>query len=433
MSVRSRALATGLALWVAALAVTAGGGLLTRTYLPGVDGTTRALLVVEALFALALLAAPFVGTWRQLGVNRPAEWRHRGLLVVPLVVAASPLALGVRSVGTDLLLVLVVGYVLTGITEELVWRGFALRLLAPLGERRAVVLGAALFGTAHLANVFFRDSTGLVLAQAWGAFCFGLAYGALRVRTGTIVPLMALHALTDLAASVGALPKIPVLVAEDVVLLTYGVVLLALRPRKDTPVTDPMLDHLDRALRSTDRIVASIGPDQWDLPSPCAGWTVRDEANHLVGGLRIFTAQLDGTAVSDDHDGHDWLGADPRASYGDAARVDAAAWRRPDALAGSFTLVLGEVPAAMALLVHLTEVLVHGLDLAVAVGREDLVDQDESAWLLGAMRELGTDPFRVPGIFGPEVDADPGAPAHRQLLAHLGREVAAVPVGARAR
>ena len=60
-------------------------------------------------------------------------------------------------------------------------------------------------------------------------------------------------------------------------------------------------------------------------------------------------------------------------------------------------------------------------------------DQDESAWLLGAMRELGTDPFRVPGIFGPEVDADPGAPAHRQLLAHLGREVAAVPVGARAR
>ena len=86
----------------------------------------------------------------------------------------------------------------------------------------------------------------------------------------------------------------------------------------------------------------------------------------------------------------------------------------------------------MALLVHLTEVLVHGLDLAVAVGREDLVDQDESAWLLGAMRELGTDPFGCPAS-SVRVDADPGAPAHRQLLAHLGREVAAVPVGARAR
>ncbi|WP_395658479.1 CPBP family intramembrane glutamic endopeptidase [Nocardioides sp.] len=245
-SASTRALARGLCLWLAVMVVTAGGGLLTRTYLPGVDGTVRALLVVEVLFALALLAAPFVGSWRELGVNRRAEWRHTGLLVVPLVVAVSPLVLGFRSVGTDLLLVLVVGYVLTGVTEELVWRGFALRLLAPLGTTRAVVVGAALFGTAHLANVFFRDSTGLVLAQAWGAFCFGLAYGALRVRTDTIVPLMALHALTDLAAAVGNVPKIPVLVAEDVVLLAYGVALLTLRPRKDTPMTDNLL--LDQEL-----------------------------------------------------------------------------------------------------------------------------------------------------------------------------------------
>ncbi|HEU5038924.1 MAG TPA: CPBP family intramembrane glutamic endopeptidase [Nocardioides sp.] len=218
-----------LGLWAAVMVVTAGGGLLTRTYLPDVDGTVRALLVVEVLFALALLAAPLLGSWRQLGVNRPAEWRHRALLVLPLVVAVSPLALGVRSVGADVLLVLVVGYALTGVVEELVWRGMALRLLAPLGTGRAVVAGAALFGAAHLANVFFRDSTGLVLAQAWGAFCFGLAYGAVRVRTGTIVPLMALHALTDLAAAVGNLPRIPVLVAEDVVLLAYGMALLARR------------------------------------------------------------------------------------------------------------------------------------------------------------------------------------------------------------
>jgi hypothetical protein len=37
---------------------------------------------------------------------------------------------------------------------------------------------------------------------------------------------MALHFVTDLAAAVGALPKIPMLVAEDVVLLTLGLVLL---------------------------------------------------------------------------------------------------------------------------------------------------------------------------------------------------------------
>lgn len=227
-----------LALWAVVMVVTAGGGLLTRTYLPELDGTTRALLVVEVLFALALVAAPFLGSWRELGVTRPAAWRQPGLLVLPLVVAASPLVLGVRPVGSGLLLVLVVGYLLTGVTEELVWRGFALRLLAPLGTSRAVLLGAALFGAAHLANVFFRDSSGLVLAQAWGAFCFGVAYGALRCRTGTIVPLMALHALTDLAAAVGNVPKVPVLVAEDVVLLAFGLLLLVRAPSR-VPVAVP--------------------------------------------------------------------------------------------------------------------------------------------------------------------------------------------------
>ena len=412
-----------LGLWVAAMAVTAGGGLLTRAYLPGLDGTVRALLVVELLFAMALVAAPFVGSWRQLGVNRPAEWRHQRLLVLPLVVAVAPLALGFHPVGTDVLLVLVVGYALTGVVEELVWRGMALRLLEPLGIRAGVVAGAALFGAAHLANVFFRDSTGLVLAQVWGAFCFGLAYGALRVRTGTIVPLMALHALTDLAAAVGNLPKIPVLVAEDVVLLAYGIALLVRIRTQESP----MIDQLERALRTTGGIVGAIDPHQWAAPSPCAGWTVRDEANHLVGGLRIFVAQLAGIPVGHDHDGHDWIGDLPAASYTDAARADLAAWRRAGAMDTTFDLAFGQVPAPMALVVHLTEVVVHGVDLAVATGHEGLVDEEQAAWLLALMHDMGTDAFRAPGIFGPEVATPEDAPAHRRLLAFLGRELLPTP------
>lgn len=240
---------------------------------------------------------------------------------------------------------------------------------------------------------------------------------------------MALHALTDLAAAIGNVPRIPVLVAEDVVLLGYGVVLLALRPREDTPANSdphPVLDRLDRALHTTDRIVAAVGPDQWVQPSPCAGWTVRDEANHLVGGLRIFTAQLDGSVVSDDHDGHDWLGRDPAAAYHHAALADSPAWRRPGALDRTFDLAVGQVPASMALVVHLTEVVVHGIDLAVATGHEELVDQEQAAWLLTQMQEIGTDPFRVPGIFGPELEARPGARSHERLLAHLGRDLSPV-------
>jgi membrane protease YdiL (CAAX protease family) len=100
-------------------------------------------------------------------------------------------------------------------------------VLGPLGAGRAVLITAALFGLAHLGNLVYRDSAAMVLAQAWGAFCFGVGYGALRHRTGTLVPLMVLHFVTDLAAAIGAVPTIPTLVAQDVVLLGMGLWLIA--------------------------------------------------------------------------------------------------------------------------------------------------------------------------------------------------------------
>jgi len=69
----------------------------------------------------------------------------------------------------------------------------------------------------------------VIAAQAVGAACFGFGYAALRLRTKTIVPLIALHFLTDLFLQMGNLPLIPVAVAQDVVLLVFGVVVLRCR------------------------------------------------------------------------------------------------------------------------------------------------------------------------------------------------------------
>ena len=82
-------------------------------------------------------------------------------------------------------------------------------------------------------NVFFRDSAAVVVAQAVGAACFGIGYGALRLRTGSVWPLMALHLLTDLLPQLGRLPKIPIFVAQDVVLLGYALFLLRGRSRAE--------------------------------------------------------------------------------------------------------------------------------------------------------------------------------------------------------
>jgi membrane protease YdiL (CAAX protease family) len=193
---------------------------------PGSSGQARALGFVAVLTVVLVAATVRAGTWRGLGVVPPRQWRRPALLLVPALLAVSPLVGGVRPLAAGTWAVLLAGYTLTGVAEELLWRGWVHRWLEPLGLTRAVLVGSALFGCAHLSNLLYRDSAALVLAQCWGAFCFGVGYAALRARTGALVPLMALHLVTDLAAQVTRLPTIPVLVAQDVVLLGLGLLLV---------------------------------------------------------------------------------------------------------------------------------------------------------------------------------------------------------------
>ena len=183
-----------------------------------------------------------------------------------------------------------------------------------------------------------------------------------------------------------------------------------------------VVDQIERAVDTTAAIVAGIAADQWDRPTPCAGWDVRTALNHVVGGMRIFAAELEGTDAGADHEA-DWLGADPVGAYEKAAAADRAAWRRPDALEQTVHISLGALPGPMAAVVHLTEIVVHGTDLAVATGQEPLVDEELCGELLVTMRSMGIDAYRIPGVFDPETQTTEDAPPHRRLLAFLGRAV----------
>ncbi|MEW1829312.1 TIGR03086 family metal-binding protein [Streptomyces sp. NPDC088196] len=107
---------------------------------------------------------------------------------------------------------------------------------------------------------------------------------------------------------------------------------------------------------------------------------------------------------------HHWLGADPKGAYAEAAEVDRAVWNRPGALDTTVHISLGALPGPTATLIHFTEVCVHGVDLAVATGQQAVLDEELCAELLSVMRGRGGfDAFRVPGVFGPEVQPAPGA------------------------
>jgi membrane protease YdiL (CAAX protease family) len=216
-----------LALGAAAIVLTVVGALTVTALVPAASAWAARLVVVLVLAAAVtgLLAA--TRGWRAAGFN--ARVRQPRLLALPTGVALVPLVGGVHLPGAGLLAVLVAGYATTAYAEEALYRGVVLGLLRPAGVRPAVLTSSALFACAHLPNVLFGQAPVVTLAQAVGTFCFGVGYAAVRLRTGSVLPLMALHFLTDLLLRVDALPAWghwSAMVGGDTVLLVLGLVLL---------------------------------------------------------------------------------------------------------------------------------------------------------------------------------------------------------------
>lgn len=220
-------IAAGLTASVAVVLVLVG--LVSESLWAGAEGRADRLapvLVAAGLLAVAVLRHP--GLRRDV-LARPAReglpllWVLVALAVLPLVGGwSTPAGLGV----------LVVGYLATGLWEEGFYRGVLFRVLWPWGAAGTVWWTSALFGMSHLTNVVFGQSLALSAAQAVGAFCFSVGYGAVRLRLATVWPLMLTHAASDLFMQGSALPGgawWAMMIGRDVVLLVLGVVLLSRR------------------------------------------------------------------------------------------------------------------------------------------------------------------------------------------------------------
>jgi uncharacterized protein (TIGR03086 family) len=166
---------------------------------------------------------------------------------------------------------------------------------------------------------------------------------------------------------------------------------------------------------------AAVGDDQWDLPTPCARWTVRDLVNHVVGE-ELWTVPLVAGATMDEvgsrFDG-DVLGSDPTAVARSAAVAAVAA---VDGAADDVEVHLsfGDTDLEEYLFQLAADHLVHGWDLAVATGGPTALDPDVveavSAWFR-EREEL----YRAGGAIGPR-QASTGDSA-ADLLAAFGRPV----------
>ncbi|MEV4631594.1 TIGR03086 family metal-binding protein [Micromonospora sp. NPDC049523] len=186
------------------------------------------------------------------------------------------------------------------------------------------------------------------------------------------------------------------------------------------------MDLLQAYRRSLDEFtdrVTQVGYDQWALPTPCGDWDVRTLVNHVVTEDRWTVPLLAGATieqVGDQFDG-DLLGDDPAGAAQDAAAAAERGASEPGALDRTVHLSFGDTPASEYLHQLLAEHLVHGWDLAVAIGVEPKLDAEAvhecARWFT---EQVGM--YRQGGLVAAAVHVPENASEQDRLVAAFGRD-----------
>jgi len=168
------------------------------------------------------------------------------------------------------------------------------------------------------------------------------------------------------------------------------------------------------AVPPTLAVVQAIRTDQFDAPTPCHDWTVRQLVDHqLEWGPALVAAARKELVPPGRIEG---AGLEEHFAALAEAWSDPAAWTGVTRLGGPT-----ELPAAMIGGMVLGEVVVHGWDLAVATGQHpewpaDLLDfvHEEVAKTAEQGREMG--------VYGPAVAVPDSAPPLDRILGMTGRD-----------
>lgn len=191
-----------------------------------------------------------------------------------------------------------------------------------------------------------------------------------------------------------------------------------------------LLETYRLALAGFTERVERVRPDQWGAPTPCGDWDVRTLVNHVVGEDRWTVPMFAGATIAEvgDRFGGDVLGRDPATAARQAALAAEAAVSDPGALDRTVHLSAGDTPGREYLRQLMAEHLVHGWDLAVAVGADRRLDpaavHECAGWFADRRGQ-----YRSGGLVDAAVELPDGAGEQDRLLAAFGRDPAWRPPG----
>lgn len=174
------------------------------------------------------------------------------------------------------------------------------------------------------------------------------------------------------------------------------------------------LAQLNQLAPALGAVIAGIEPEQLDLPTSCADFTVRGVLEHMIGGATAFAAAYRGTQPVDPDL------SDPVARLPIALGDLFEAMSTPGALDGTVMAPFGEVPRETFARFVVLDGIVHGWDMATATGQAYDPDPELVSAVEAFARET-LDPLRDGQTFADAVEPAPDASPIERLAAYTGR------------
>ncbi|MFJ2862006.1 TIGR03086 family metal-binding protein [Kitasatospora sp. NPDC087314] len=190
--------------------------------------------------------------------------------------------------------------------------------------------------------------------------------------------------------------------------------------RQHQRAAEPGTPYLE-ALAAFGERVRLIAAAQWDAPTPCADWSVRDLVNHLTAEQLWIPELLTGATISEvggRFDG-DVLGDDPLAAWTGAADAAREAFAVPGATSLTVHLSFGNVSGQYYLDQLTTDLVIHAWDLAKGIGRRTRLPARLVDFALGEFAGYGD--LSGSGLFDPPLPVADDADPQTRLLALTGR------------
>ena len=213
----------------------------------GLDRVVSDLRSPEVLFwglaiLLTLVLLRWTGLWREAGFNRPITKNLR-LVWFPLFVGILTLSGGAFVSGFDALASAFLVVLIAVFAEELVFRGLLWRVLAPGGPVGAMILTSLLAGALALGRTATDGPWPEAVRITAMTVCGGFTYAALRWRTGSLLPVIFVHAAFAFAVDISTLGTVTyriTMLLSTLGFVFYGLFLLRNRQvRADGGLTGP--------------------------------------------------------------------------------------------------------------------------------------------------------------------------------------------------